>query len=127
MEDNDAKYWLNKWNREFCPDYLTPIFTGFCDLGPTTRGRTSFYGRCYGNGTDSCRYGKITMSNRLKSDWRIKATLWHEFCHHWEWVETGKHGHGKGFDARVRRKLVLWLLCAISRCLQMRLNHNIKS
>ena len=70
----------------------------------------------------------------FESDWRIKATLCpqdevrgrrdgvpcrHEFCHHWEWVETGKHGHDKGFDARVRRKPVLWLLCAISRCLPM--------
>ena len=117
MEVKDARYLLSQWHKEYCPYYLEPIFVGFKDLGPTTRGRTSFYGRCYGDGLDSCRFGSITMSNRLKSDWRIKATLWHEFCHHWEWVETGKHGHGKGFDARVRRKLVLWVLCAISRCL----------
>ena len=111
----ENEYWqfvLNGWHREFLDESdHVPMFTGFKDLGSTTRGRTWFYIR------GGKRYGAIEISNRLKSDWRIKATLWHEFCHHWEWVETGKHGHGKGFDARVRRKPVLWVLCAISRCL----------
>ena len=118
----ENEYWriqLYAWTKEFIPDYYMPVFSGFKDLGKSTRGQCAFYGPAYGDGIEKPRYGVITMSNRLKSDWRIKATLWHEFCHHWEWVETGEHGHGKGFDARVRRKPVLWILCAISRCLPL--------
>lgn len=116
VTENDCRAMLKGWTRQYMGEGATePCFMGFSDLGKTTRGTTR---HCITDG--GTRYGMIRINTRLKASWRIKATLWHEFCHHWEWAETGVHGHGEGFDSRVRRNPVQWLLCAISRCIPMR-------
>lgn len=109
--EEEIEKFLNVWTKEYCKSGACPIFKGFNDLGKSVRGRTYYLG----NGV--LRYGMIEMNSRLTSNWRIKATLWHEFCHHWAWTDYTYSSHQGTFDTLVRRKKVLWLLCSLSRCL----------
>lgn len=116
MNDEDCIKLLKTWHKEYLGDsYDYPVWLGFNDLGKSVRGITYYY--THYMGTSIYRYGRIEMNSRLKSDWRIKATLWHEFCHHWTYAEYNYSSHQGTFDTLVRRKKVLWLLCSLSRLL----------
>lgn len=116
MNDEDCKKLLKEWHDEYLgSEFHNPMWLGFKDLGNSVRGRTYYW--AYPNRDKEGRFGKIEMNSRLKSDWRIKATLWHEFCHHWAYAEYEYSSHQGIFDTLVRRKKGLWLLCSLSRLL----------
>lgn len=115
--NEEIQKFLIEWAKEYCNSGVAPVFKGFNNLGSSVRGRTYFKSQYYGrNCQHIVKYGEIEMNSRLTSNWRIKATLWHEFCHHWAWTDYNYSSHQGTFDTLVRREKVLWILCALSRC-----------
>lgn len=106
---------LISWAEEFELDTSNLFFDGFIDLGKSVRGRTSYIWNCDKNRIDIF----IALNKRLYCKWRIKAILWHEFCHFWVFSSNHYQGHKGEFDKCLRRKKVLWLLGSISRIIPM--------
>lgn len=107
MKSIDAQKLINDWLVEFDVDGRCE-FGGFSsNLGPGVRGITYYY---------PSKKTRILLYAKL-SGWRAKCTLWHEFCHHWAFVEYNYTGHQGTFDTLVRKKVWLWLGCALSRCI----------
>lgn len=112
---------LNEWHEKYIGNnYHYPSFLGYGNLGDKTRGITYYKG-----GNERYKYsempswGEIKINSRLKSDWRIKAVLWHEFCHHWAYSVYNYWDHQGRFDDCLRTDKKLWLLGSLSRIIPM--------
>lgn len=56
-------------------------------------------------------YCKIALSDRLDKDWKIRAVLWHEFCHAWAYCDTGNtQSHGWEWVKRFWKKPMMAVL-----------------
>ena len=114
---------LDMWHDKYIGNkYRYPTFMGYTDLGDKTRGITYFKQEfIYGKYTPSITkyWGEIKINKRLNSDWRIKAVLWHEFCHHWAYSVYNYSGHQGTFDKCLRTDKKLWLLGSLSRIIPM--------
>lgn len=120
INKDDCQNLLDEWQLKYIGDKpYWGEFMGFKDLGNSVRGRTYFkqkYNTMYHIGY---RYGMIELNSRLRSDWRIKAVLWHEFCHHWAYSVYNYSKHQGKFDDCLRTNKVLWLLGSFSRIIPM--------
>lgn len=112
ISEVDCQILLNEWHEKYIGNNCHyPSFTGFENLGNSIRGITRFH--------NYPRYGKIALNSKLKSNWRIKAILWHEFCHHWAYSVYNYYKHQGKFDECLRTDKVLWLLGSFSRIIPM--------
>ena len=110
---------LDEWQKKYIGGkYHYPKYLEFGDLGNSTRGITYYKRETYKN-FEMARWGEIKLNFRLKSNWRIKAVLWHEFCHHWAYSVYNYSGHQGKFDDCLRTDKVLWLLGSFSRIIPM--------
>ena len=121
ISEVDCQIMLNDWHAKYIgTNYHYPSFIGYKDLGDSLRGITYFKG---GNlnydYTKSPTWGEIKINKRLTSNWRIKAVLWHEFCHHWAYSVYNYSGHQGIFDKCLRTDKLLWLLGSLSRIIPM--------
>lgn len=113
ISEVDCQIMLNDWHAKYVgTKFHYPSFLGYSDLGPSIRGITYF--NCV-----PTQWGKIKINSRLTSNWRIKAVLWHEFCHHWAYSVYNYSGHQGTFDKCLRTDKVLWLLGSLSRIIPM--------
>lgn len=122
MNAKEAQALLNDWQYLYIGmSKPFPKFKGFEDLGETTRGITHFKYKYITNSYHPMYvyWGEIRINSRLKSDWCIKAVLWHEFCHHWAYSVYNYSGHQGTFDKCLRTDKVLWLLGSLSRIIPM--------
>nr|DAI70827.1 MAG TPA: hypothetical protein [Caudoviricetes sp.] len=122
MNEEEAQALLNDWHYLYIGmSKVLPEFKGFTDLGDSTRGIT-YYHYKYIKNPYCPRYiywGEIVINSRLKSNWRIKAVLWHEFCHHWAYSVYNYSGHQGTFDKCLRTDKKLWLLGSLGRIIPM--------
>ena len=86
------------------------------DLGLTTAGLSQFYP----NGKTV-----ITINDRLGDNIGKEETLWHEFCHAWEWQKYGTHGHGERFKELYKNRSYPWY-ASIIQCIDMLIGEFIK-
>ena len=122
MTKDDCQKLLDEWQLKYFPKnkyYHFPTFLGFADLGAKTRGITYSKSNVEKKYWNRVAWGEIKLNSRLRSDWRIKAVLWHEFCHHWAYSVYNYSGHQGTFDDCLRTDKVLWLLGSFSRIIPM--------
>lgn len=121
INEVDCQIMLNDWHAKYIgTKYHYPSFMGYENLGNKTRGITHFqivYEK-YVIGAPY-KWGEIKINSRLKSNWRIKAVLWHEFCHHWAYSVFNYTQHQGRFDDCLRTNKKLWLLGSLSRIIPM--------
>lgn len=120
MNDEDCQNLLDYWQNKYI-GLKTPFpeFMGFTNLGETTRGITYYKNKFNGRFEPSEGWGQIKLNSKLKAEWRIKAVLWHEFCHHWAYSVYNYSGHQGTFDKCLRTDKKLWLLGSLSRIIPM--------
>lgn len=58
----------------------------------------------------------IAINDKLSWDLSIEETLWHEFCHTWEWQKYGTTGHGERFKELYSNRNYPWY-CPIVQCI----------
>lgn len=121
ISEVDCQLLLNDWQAKYIGDnHHYPSFLGYGNLGDKTRGITYFKGgNPRYNYSRSPSWGEIKINSRLTSDWRIKAVLWHEFCHHWAYSVYHYSGHQGTFDKCLRTDKKLWLLGSLTRIIPM--------
>lgn len=121
MNEEDCQNLLDYWQNEYIGLKTSfPNFMGFANLGNKTRGVTAY--RHYLASSKDVMWelwGEIKLNSKLKADWRIKAVLWHEFCHHWAYSVYHYTGHKGTFDKCLRTNKKLWLLGSLSRIIPM--------
>lgn len=73
---------LDEWRTKYCPDSKNMYLAGSCpdsDFGHSYALKT-----CY----------NIAINHKIKRDSLFyKCVLWHEFCHCWDYHESGSMGH----------------------------------
>lgn len=103
MGTYDCLKLLQQWEKEYSlPDDTTEVvFMGFTVFeDPKLLGRTLSY---YPAG----KHEIYLSANRLDKDWKIKAVLWHEFCH---CCLPTSEGHGTRFWRMMFRKPLLAIM-----------------
>lgn len=106
MNDEDCIKQMYEWANDYCKSVNNfAKFNGFKDLGKKTLGHTLYI-------TEQGRTRiVIELSTRLDKDWKIRAVLWHEFCHAWAYCDTGKsQSHGWEWDKRFWKKPMMAVL-----------------
>lgn len=121
ISEVECRVLLKEWQEKYIGNHkVYPKLLGFANLGDKTRGITYFKGsNVYYNGRPDSTWGEIKINKRITSDWRIKAVLWHEFCHHWAYSVYNYSGHQGTFDKCLRTDKKLWLLGSLSRIIPM--------
>lgn len=121
MNEEDCQNLLDYWHNEYIGlKKHFPEFGGFENLGNSTRGITYYQHNLVGSKDVMWEHwGKIKLNSKLKANWRIKAVLWHEFCHHWAYSVFNYTQHQGRFDDCLRTDKKLWLLGSLSRIIPM--------
>lgn len=88
------------------------------DLGLTTAGKCLFYHNPPGR-------SEIIINSRLGDNIGKEETLWHEFCHAWEWQKYGTHGHGERFKELYSNRSYPWY-AGLIQCIDMIIGEFIK-
>lgn len=95
IADMDEKSQLDTWAMQYGADKDQISFIGYVDMGSDVLGKCAF-----------AKDGqKITLNRKLEShDTYARSTLWHEFCHAWDYQDTGAHGHSGSFWGKYFKK-----------------------
>mgnify|MGYP004584305985 CR=1 FL=1 len=100
-------YLINLWEAE----YSVPLSTYIRFIGFQHFTDEKLLGRTWMKQKDDYLFCEIALSEKLDKDWKIKAVLWHEFCHAWAYCDTGKsQSHGWEWVKRFWKKPVMAVL-----------------
>ena len=91
---------INLWEAQ----YSIPLSTYIRFIGFQRFTDEKLLGRTWMKQKDDYLFCEIALSEKLDKDWKIKAVLWHEFCH---CCLPTSEGHGTRFWRMMFRKPLL--------------------
>lgn len=95
IADMDEKSVLDAWAEQYGANKDDIFFSGYVEMGSDVLGKCAF-----------AKDGqKITLNRKLEGhDIYARSTLWHEFCHAWDYQDTGVQAHNASFWGKYFRK-----------------------